>query len=486
MISILTIDLGGGGLRAGLVDRKGAVLATAAESFPGFAGDETDPDLWWRAAIRLADELAEAAGDGFEEVAAIAVTGFTRTQVLVDKAGAAVRPSIGFADARAEPLLEEALARLPPDCAEAGQINAFHAAMRLFWLSRNEPEALRRAAHVLEPKDYLNAQLTGHAASDRISSARLRAAAEGGADSALAALGLDRGLVPRLVEPTAIAGKVRHGLAGALGRLAGRPVLAMAHDTWAAVVGLGALRPGFAYNITGTTEVLGLITEHAATAEGLLSVDWGAAAHQLGGPSLAGGDAARWALTLFGGDIAGGGMDGLLAGPRQGGDLIFLPYLRGERTPWWDPSLRGAFIGLDSAHGPADLFRAVLEGVALLNRVVLDRAESATRVAAREIRFGGGGARNDAWARIKANACRRPVATTSAEEVGLLGCAIAAWTALGRFDGLEAAQDALVRVARRFEPDPTEAERFGRLLPLFLAAHDALQPISAALVEGRH
>ncbi|MCZ7171543.1 hypothetical protein NK326_24445, partial [Salmonella enterica] len=75
----------------------------------------------------------------------------------------------------------------------------------------------------------------------------------------LTAIGAGPAWLPDLLDPLDIVGPVRPGLPGALARLAGRPVIACANDTWAAVAGLGALRPGYAYNISGTTEVFGAV-----------------------------------------------------------------------------------------------------------------------------------------------------------------------------------------------------------------------------------
>ena len=117
----------------------------------------------------------------------------------------------------------------------------------------------------------------------------------------------------------------------------------------------------------------------SAQADGLLSVDFGSGLTQLGGPSQNGGDTLVWLSELLGlpeRDI-GAALDHLLAAPRHPQDLLFLPYLQGERVPYWDPSLRGAFIGLHRRHGPGDLARAALEGIAFVNRIVLERAEAA-------------------------------------------------------------------------------------------------------------
>jgi len=247
-------------------------------------------------------------------------------------------------------------------------------------------------------------------------------------------------------------------------------VMAMAHDTWAGVAGLGALRPGVAYCISGTTEVLGLLGTQAAAAPGLMALDWDGL-WQLGGPSQHGADVLAWLAAL--GVVA---PDPVPADPLP---LLFLPTLAGERVPHWDPSRRGAFLGLRRDHGPADLVRGAMQGVALNNRTVLERAEAAMGVQATELRLGGGGA-TPGWARIRADVLGRPVVLTEAKEAGLLGCAVVAFAAL---DGLslEAAQAALVRSAARYEPDPARHAMATRLHALFLQAEAAAAPLSHAL-----
>ncbi|WP_340109306.1 FGGY-family carbohydrate kinase [Pikeienuella sp. HZG-20] len=478
--TVLACDLGGATFRAGLVDAAGAVTAFAAEP-SGSAAHERAPEDWWRGLERLVAALAERDAEGLSAVAAVAITGFTRTQVLLDAALRPVRPAIMFSDSRAEALMEEIRARAPAAHPETAGLNAFHPLARLFWLGRREPDRLAAAVAVVDPKDYLNAMLTGRVVSDPISAARLSASA-----GLFGALGLRGDLAPEILAPGRIIGPVRADAPGALGRLAGAPVVSLAHDTWAAALGLGAMRAGRAYDLSGTTEVFGVFSREPAAADGLMSVAWGRGAHQLGGPSQCGGDTLLWALGLLTGGAVAPGEAGaaaarILAGPRSEAPLLFLPYLNGERTPWWDPALRGGFIGLDRAHGPADCLYAVMEGVAFLNQIVLERAEAAIGRPVSEIRFGGGGAASPVWAQIKADICARPVLTTRAAEPGLIGCAAAALTALGRFASLDAAQDAMVAIRRRHAPDAGARARYERLRPLFLAAHHALAPISAAL-----
>ncbi len=465
---VLAVDLGGSSLRVALLGRDGRLLGLHSAAHPlhisADGAAEADPEHWWQGLLAGAAALQAEAPAAFARIGAIAITAFTRALVLVDGAGQALRPALLWQDRRAEAALPGLRAAIPPDHPEGAQINAFHPLARLAWLAAAEPDILARAVAVLEPKDALNHRLTGRIASDRISSARLAASAD-----LLPGLGLPA-LLPPLLAPSAVMGQVQPGLPGALATLAGVPVLAMAHDTWAAVLGLGALRPGHAYAISGTTEVLGLMHTAPAAAEGLLTVDWDGL-WQIGGPSQHGADALAWLREM-----------GVAAEDPAPGDpipLLFLPSLEGERVPHWDPALRGAFLGLRRGHGAAELTRAVMQGIALNARTVLERAEAAAGIEAWELRLGGGGAL-PGWAQLRADVLGRPVVLTESAEPGLLGGAIAAFAALeGR--GLAAMQDELCRPRATFHPDPTRHALASRLHAIFRTAETQIVPVSHAL-----
>lgn len=495
---VLAVDLGGTRFRAALVDDVGGIAHSCFVDSPAGVGaapgwDEIDADAWWHKLQTLSDRLAAQAGDAFDAIAAIAICGVTRTQVFVDAQGAAIRPAITWRDSRASADLDAWLAPLPADHPERKQINAFHPWARLAWLLHTEPQLAARVRVVLEPKDYLNFRLTGRAASDTVSMARLSAAARSSGQGVdlITALGADPAWVPPLLDPLDVVGPVQAGLAGALARLAGRPVVACSNDTWAAVAGLGALRAGYAYNISGTTEVFGAVGVEPVQAQGLMTVDWGRGNHQIGGPGQNGADTIAWLLPLLGRlgaeGMAGVGdaMDALLNAPRDPQPALFLPYLQGERVPYWDPQLRGAFVGLNRRHGPGDLAWAVLEGVAFVNRIVLERAEAALGAPVAEIRFGGGAASNPQWCQAKADICERAVVVGQADQPGVVGAAAAAWTALGRYGSFAVAQDALVQTASRYEPRATHADAYRRLYAQFRAAEAALTPVSHALADLR-
>jgi xylulokinase len=318
--------------------------------------------------------------------------------------------------------------------------------------------------------------------------ARLAAAAStmDGGPSLLSRLDLPDDIVPDLLRPATVIDRVRSSIGAPFDTLSGRPVVMASHDTWCGVVGLGALAPGRAYNVSGTTETFGVMTTKPAKASGLMDVQWGDDLHQLGGPGQNGADVLTWLGTVIGADkpeeIAGR-VARALAQPRHATPLLFLPYLSGERVPFWDADLRAAFLGLSRDHGPGDLTWSVLEGIAFLNRIVLGRAEAAAGITVDEVRLGGGAARIAPWAQIKADVLERPVATVITPEPGVLGAAIAAFTGLGTFSTLAEAQQLLVSVARSFEPRPQRRDFYRALGLLFGQAHDAARPLSHQLTK---
>jgi xylulokinase len=429
---------------------------------------EADPAAWWDGFLSAARTVALADSVAFTSIAGVAICGMTRTQVLVDASGVPVRPAITFRDTRSGDVASD-IAR---ETGLAG-IDAFHPLARLAYVARHEPEQFARAAHVLDPKDYLALRLSSIAASDPISLARLA-----GLDARVASIVAEcLKRVPVLMQPGARLGAVQAGLPEPFDILAGTPVFMTSNDTWTAVVGLGAMRPGCAYNVSGTSEVLGVIGTHAASAEGLMTVDWGNGLFQLGGPSQTGADVFGWLQAMLGPQAA----DFTDDAPPHPRPLLFLPFLQGERVPYWNSDLRAAFIGLDRSHRPHDLVRAVLEGVAFANREVKTRAEHALGISASEIRIGGGGARNATWCRIKADICQRPVVTTGCEEPGLLGCAATAFTGLGRFPSLAAAQQQLVRGDKTYLPREQHRPRYDALFGAYRRAVAAVTDLSADL-----
>ena len=487
MRRILAVDLGGSTLKAGLLTFDGTVVASVA--FPvGFDEDgagrsEQHPDRWWSA---FSDAVAAlAARNGLDGLAAVVACGATRTQVFLDARGSIVRPAIGFRDTRADRAAEQALQRPGvADHPEATHLDRYHPLARLLWLREAEPDSWSVTRTVLEPKDWLVYRLTGRVASDPISQERLAAAFAGGGGSLAALAGIDLDMLPPLRAPHSRIGTVRTGLGGALEALSGVPVFCGSHDTWCAVAGLGALAGGCGYCISGSSEITGLLAPRPVRADGLLTVRWGDGLWQIGGPGLNGANVMDWLADLL---APGDGppeqrITKLEPGPPTARrPLVFHPYLNGERTPHWDGDLRGALLGLDRAHGPADIGRAVMEGIALLNREVLERAEQAAGLPAERVFLAGGGARNRAWTQIRADVLGREIVVPHDVDAGLAGCLAVARVGLGDFADVTEATRSIAFEPRTVRPNPAMRDRCDALWAAFRATHQLVVEASHRL-----
>ncbi|MCT8266435.1 FGGY-family carbohydrate kinase [Afifella sp. JA880] len=490
MTRVLAIDLGGSALKACLFEADGSVLASAnvetgfEERAPGHS--EQEPALWWEALKSACERISSESSGGLGGIAAVALCGFTRTQVFLDQAGKSVRPALGFRDSRAESALATARRdeALDADGVLAG-LNAFHPTARLLWLKENEAENWERTHLVLEPKDYLNLQLTGIARSDHVSQHWLAQSLARGDASAAARLGLERALLPPLGQPEDIVGQVREGLPGALSALAGAKVLCGSNDSWTAVAGLGGLKSGSAYCISGSSEVFGLLSHRRGEAEGLITIPWGEELWHLGGPGQNGANLLTWIVD---------GLDAtprpfqerlaaLLGEPENPRPLLFHPYLHGERTPFWDGNLAASFLGMTSGHGRGDLVRAVMQGVGFLNRTVLERAETATGLAAEAVRMAGGGTKSPLWNQMRADILGRPVLVSRHAEMGLAGCFALCRVALGFAENVGAA--APEEDFTSYLPNAAHHAHYDALYALFTEMHEPVARAARSLEKLR-
>ena len=153
-------------------------------------------------------------------------------------------------------------------------------------------------------------------------------------------------------------------------------------------------------------------------------------------------------------------------------DPLFLPHLDGERTPYFDPDMRGAWVGLSPRHDKSDLMRAALEGVAFAIREAVSVALDAMHV--QELRLAGGGTVNRHWRQMLADVLAiplRPIQVSAASGRGatlLAGQAAGLWTenealALLNTDPAHAQLDPIDRNVRVHE------QRYGKYVRLVQA-----------------
>ena len=361
-MTFLGLDLGTSALKAVLVDDEQQILADASvplrTSAPHPAWSEQNPEDWWHALEAAAANLRESAPEAWRGVRAIGLSGQMHGAVLLDRGGTPIRPTILWNDGRAAAECDELQAAVP-GLPEITGIVAMPGltAPKLLWLKRHEPENFARVAKVVLPKDYLRFRLTGEIVTDVSDAAGtlwLDQAKRDWSDVVLAATGLDRSKVPRLVEGSAPSGTLRPALAEALGLDASAIVAGGAGDVAASGIGIGASEDGDAFISVGTSTQF-FVTDDRYRPQPTTLLH--AFAHALPGrwfrmaAMLNGASCLDLVARITGNDVATllGEAEATYRGPSR---ALFLPYLTGERTPHNDPFARGVFSGLDHDCGP--------------------------------------------------------------------------------------------------------------------------------------
>jgi xylulokinase len=177
------------------------------------------------------------------------------------------------------------------------------------------------------------------------------------------------------------------------------------------------------------------------------------------------------------GESAYAEMNALAASVPPGAEgVVFLPFLAGAGQPENDPDARGVFYGLTLKHGKAHCLRAIQESIAFMLRKILSDFTRAG-MPMREVRSMGGGARSELWLQIKADVTGLPIVRMEEEETSTLGAAILAAVRRGDFPDVAAAASAMVRLGRRFEPDPRAAGAYERAYSLYNDLYGALAPV---------
>jgi xylulokinase len=479
--TFLGIDLGTSEVKALLVDEEGRPVAAGGAplevSRPHPRWSEQDPDDWWRATLAAVDGLRERAPAALAAVRGIGLSGQMHGATLLDAADDPLRPAILWNDTRSDRECVELVERQPETLRITGNLAMpGFTAPKLLWVARNEPEVFARVASVLLPKDFLRLRLTGERVSEMSDAAGtlwLDVARRDWSDAMLAATGLSRAHMPRLVEGTEPSGRLLSDLAARWGMSRPPTVAGGGGDNAASAVGIGAVAPGDGFVSLGTSGVLFVVNDrflpNPARAVHAFCHALPRRWHQMS-VMLSAASCLRWVTMLVG---YAGEADAVADAERLDASAraqapIFLPYLSGERTPHNDPAAQGAFVGLTHDTGRAALVYAVLEGVSFGLADGLAALQAAgTQVGT--LSLVGGGSRSAFWAQLLADALQARTQTHRGGEAGAaLGAARLGQLACG---GDEAVVCTRPPVAATYEPSDrgaaARAERLGRFRELY-------------------
>ena len=493
---VIGIDCSTTAAKAVVWDARGRALAVGRRGYglshvrSGWV-EQHAPDWWTATSGALAEAVAQVEAG---RIAGIAITHQRETFVCLDAAGEPIRPAITWMDVRATAEVKaygtpevHRITGKPP--------NPTPAWYKLLWLRTHEPETIARTAHVVDVAGYLVRKLTGEwatswACADPLGLVDLTRFDYD--DQLLGMAGLTRDKVSRLLPPGAIAGKLRADVAAMAGLPAGLPVVVGAGDGQSAGLGCNVTRAGRAYLNLGTGVVSGVHADRYSHEM---------AYRTMGGPvpgsyifeTFIGGGTQNvvWFAEQLG--IPGGGATGQPAEqalepaaasvPAGAGGLLCLPYWTGAMTPYWDGHARGAFVGLSGLHGKAHMYRAMLEGIALEQRLLTGGVEQATGQPIEDILMLGGGSRSPLWCQIIADVLGRSVKLVREQESTALGAGIHAAAALGLHPDLHQAADAMTGIEKSYVPDAAAHERYGPVFEAYRSIYPGLRSTFQLMAE---
>lgn len=363
----------------------------------------------------------------------------------------------------------------------------------LAWLKANVPDRYASLDRIAFAKDYINYRLTGRFVTDESDISffpcDIRKRAFSQRLFGIAGIPEVADKLPDVLSTGSLVGEVTAEAAALTGLKPGTPVVTGAGDAVSAALGAGAVLPGQAVTVIGTSFMNNLTTDRpvmepagvgflflmpdgawqklmANTGGGSLCLDWALRAFDKDRHEAAGDDRGQFFATM---EAEAANVPPLANG------VFTHPYFNtsGMSAPRFIPEARASIFGFDTATGSAQMVRSVMEGVALS---MVD-CYAALDGSVEEIRLTGGGARSRLWAMICAAAMNRPLGLLEAEETGALGVAVLASVATGQHPDLATATRAMVRLADTVEPDADLATIYADAYPLFRDLGRDLEPL---------
>ena len=485
------IDLGTSSVKLMLVDEKGNIRNEETREYPvyypGSGWSEQNAEDWWNAIC----EGLPALLDGFDgqDVRGIGVAGQMHGLVILDREDRVIRPTILWNDGRTdketaylnEVVGVEQLFENTGNIAFAG-----FTAPKILWVRENEPENFARISKIMLPKDYVNYLLTGvHCTdySDASGMLLLDVKNKRWSREMLDICGITEAQMPRLYESFEVVGTIKAELAEAFGINKRAVVVAGAGDNAAAAIGTGTVGDGKCNISLGTSGTVFVSSDSFSgdVKQAIHSFCHSDGGYHLMGCILSAASCNKWfcdeilntkdykseenAITELGKN-----------------EVFFLPYLMGERSPINDANATGMFIGLRPNTSRADMYQAVLEGVAFAIKDNLERIKK-FGIHVKSSCLCGGGAKSKTWREILANVLDIELTIPVTEQGPGYGSAILAMVGAGQFENVNEAIDKFFEIRETVKPSRALVARYADRYEKYRRIYPAVKELYKEIKE---
>ncbi len=494
---ILAYDIGTTSIKVGLVDpHEMRVLEKVTKKtevvYPQEGWAELELEKFWGTLVELTRKLEDEGAD-LNKVSAVVFSPFLASVVPVDESGNPLMNMMIWLDSRAAGLPE----KLWKGILKVEGYNLFQLLTflritggapsktgkdpisKMIWVKKELPEVYRRTFKFLDARGFLINKLTGEfvMGPDDASLTWLvdtRKSKPVWWNPLIKKYGLDMEKLPKILETTDVAGYVRGEVARELGLRDGIPVVTGAGDLTAAAVGTGAIKENETHIYLGTSDWLGA---HISKRKVDVSHYIGSIMSGLPGKYLLvaeqeiGAGALEWAMNIMGIPEKYDEVEKLIDKTRSGSrNLVFLPWLYGERCPIDDPYVRGGFINLKLDTDRGEILRSIMEGVGLNIKWAYTHFEKIVGEQ-REIRLAGGGSLFEIWGQILSDMLnRRIVRVSEPHNVTLLGVSMIAMVGIKIYDSFSEAAEK-IKLDQTYEPNKKNSELYNELFKVFVNAY---------------
>jgi sugar (pentulose or hexulose) kinase len=480
---VIGIDSSTTATKAIAFDRRGHAMAEGRASVllsnpkPGWFEQEVSD---WTGAMSSALKQLTKKIDA-RRIAGLAISNQRESFAQFDERGKPLRPGTLWLDERSHQEVADVARSLggdvihkisgkPPDVTPC--------LYRCLWLFRHMPKVWGKTYKTAEVHGVLTHFLTGQWRTSLASAdpmGLLDVASYDWSDTLLKAAHLKREQLPELFHSGEVMGEVTPQAARATGLRAGTPVVAGGGDGQCAGTGANIFLKGRAYLNLGTAAVSGSFGETYAIDRAFRTM---VAVNESGfsfeTAIRTGTYLVTWMLErLF--NIKPEDQPRMLARLEKeaaasaigSNGLALVPYWSGIMTPYWDTRGRGVIAGLSGSHSRGDVYRALMEGVALEQAMMTNKVAAATSPID-HFAIVGGGSKSDLWCQIVADASGRDVRRLETAEASALGAAMAAAKAAGWYGTIAQASAAMSgKPSKTFRPRTKQAKTYAELLAIY-------------------
>lgn len=495
---LLGIDIGTSACKIALFSKDGKVEAAASGEYkvyyPKTGWAEQNPDEWWEAVSDTIRKVLKSSRVSPAEIAGVGIDGQSWSAIAIDKKGKVLTNTPIWMDTRAQSICDRVNEEIGADrifelC--GNMLQPSYTTAKILWYKENLPEVYAKTDKILQSNSFIAYRLTGRITQDISQGYGLHCfnMRTGQWDEEMCeALGIPMSFLPEIVPCHEIIGTVTEEAAEKTGLMAGTPVAAGGLDAACGTLGAGVVHAGETQEQGGQAGGMSIcIEEYAADPRLILGYHVVPGQWLLQGGTVGGGGVMRWLEQEFADYERSVAVEKGKTSLHQYNDeasvippgsdgLVFLPYMAGERSPIWDPNAKGVFYGLDFSKTKGHFIRSCMEGVAYSLKHNLDIAES-VGAHVKELLAVGGSANSALWMQIKSDITGKPLAVPFSDTATTLGAALLAGVGVGMYDSFEDAVAQTVKITRRYEPNPENAEVYEKNYETYLALYENLKDL---------